>query len=145
VLRPLLTSVVLCVALVATACGSQTNTYRSQVDTVQKQYQPTLKPLETQLATAIGDRRTADAADLAGETAVVFRQCADAVAAVDPPSHLKTRAATLVSAYRKLVVSLQELKTALHADDAKPINQAIATYNDARLDETSAVAALNSD
>lgn len=132
-------------ALLATACGSQSNSYRSQVDTVQKQYQPRLKPLETQLATAIGDRRTEDAADLAGRTAVVFGQCADAVAAVDPPSHLKAQAATLVGAYRNLVTSLQELKTALHENQAKPINDAISSYNDARLDETSAIAALNAD
>jgi hypothetical protein len=143
VLRPLLTALVCCLALVATACGSQSNTYRSQVDTVQKQYQPKLKPLETQLATAIGDRRTEDAADLAAKTAVVFGQCADAVAAVDPPSHLKGRAATLVGAYRNLVTSLQELKIALHANQATPINKAISSYNDARLDETSAIAALN--
>jgi hypothetical protein len=143
VLRPLLTALVLGLALLATACGSQSNTYRSQVDTVQKQYQPRLAPLETRLATAIGDRRTADAADLAARTAVVFSQCADAVAAVHPPSQLETRAATLVGAYRKLVSSLRELKTALHANDAKPINEAIASYNDARLDETSAIAALN--
>lgn len=132
-------------ALLATACGSQSNSYRSQVDTVQKQYQPRLKPLETQLATAIGDRRTEDAAGLAGRTAVVFGQCADAVAAVDPPSHLKAQAATLVGAYRNLVTSLQELKTALHENQAKPINDAISSYNDARLDETSAIAALNAD
>lgn len=130
-------------ALLATACGSQSNTYRAQVDTVQKQYQPRLKPLETQLATAIGDRRTEDAADLAARTAVVFGQCADAVAAVRPPSQLKARAATLVGAYRNLVTSLQELKTALRSNQAKPINKAITSYNDARLDETSAIAALN--
>lgn len=143
VFRPLLTAILLCIAVVATACGSQSNTYRSQVDTVQKQYQPRLKPLQMQLATAIGDRRTDDAADLAGQTAEVLRRCADAVGAVAPPSHLKTRAATLVAAYRTLVQSLQELKTALHAHQAKPINRAISRYNDARLDETSAIAALN--
>ena len=143
VFRLLLTAVLLCVALVAAACGSQTNTYRSHVDTVQKQYQPRLKPLQLQLATAIGDRRTDDAAELAGQTAAVLRRCADAVAAVEPPSHLKARAATLVAAYRNLVQSLQELQTALHAHQAKPINRAISRYNDARLDETSAVAALN--
>ncbi|MDX6573923.1 MAG: hypothetical protein QOC86_3079 [Gaiellales bacterium] len=144
VFRLLLTAFLLGSAVLATACGSQTNTYRSQVDTVEKQYQPRLKPLQMQLATAIGDRRTDDAADLAGQTAEVLRRCADAVAAVEPPSHLKTRAATLVAAYRKLVQSLQDLKTALHAHQATPINRAISRYNDARLDETSAVAALNS-
>jgi hypothetical protein len=143
--RPLLIALVCCVALVATACGSQTNTYRSQVDSAQKRYQPRLKPLETQLAIAIGDRRTDDAAVLAGQTAVLLGQCADAVAAVEPPSHLKARAATLVGAYRTLVRSLQQLETALHAHRATPINKAISSYNDARLDETSAVAALNAD
>jgi hypothetical protein len=143
VFRLLLTAVLLCLAVAATACGSQTNTYRSQVDTVQKRYQPRLKPLQLQLATAIGDRRTDDAANLAGQTAALLRQCADAVAAVEPPTHLKARAATLVTAYRNLVQSLQELKTALHAHQATPINRAISRYNDARLDETSAVAALN--
>ena len=142
-LRPLLLALVLALALIVTACGSTANTYRSQVDTVQKQYQPRLQPLEHRLATAIGDRRTADAAKLAAKTAVVFGQAADAVAAVHPPSKLKARAATLVGAYRKLVASLQELKTALHANEAKPINEAIASYNDARLQETSAIAALN--
>jgi hypothetical protein len=141
--RLLLTALACCLALAATACGSQANTYRSQVDTVQKQYQARLKPLETQLATAISDRRTEDAADLAGKTAVVFGQCADAVAAVDPPSHLKARATNLLGAYRSLVTSLRELKTALHANQAKPINRAISRYNAARLDETHAIAALN--
>jgi hypothetical protein len=145
VFRTLLTAVLLCLALVAVACGSQTNTYRSQLDSVQKQYQPRLKPLQTQLATAIGDRRTDDAADLAGQTATLLGQCADAVAAVDPPSHLNARAANLVGAYRTLVRALQQLQIALHAHRAKPINQAIARYNDARLDEASAVAALNAD
>lgn len=145
VFRLLLTAVLLCLALVASACGSQTNTYREQVDTVQRQYQPRLQPLQMQLATAIGDRRTDDAAELAGQTAAVLGRCADAVAAVDPPSHLKTRAASLVGAYRNLVRSLQQLKTALHAHRATPINRAISRYNDARLDETSAVAALNAD
>ena len=110
---------------------------------MQKQYQPKLKPLESRLATAIGDRRTADAAELAAKTAEVFGQAAAAVAAVHPPSKLETRAATLVAAYRKLVSSLQELKTALHTNAATPINEAIASYNAARLDETSAIAALN--
>jgi hypothetical protein len=141
--RPLLAAVLFCLALVATGCGSQTNTYRAQVDRVQKQYQPRLRPLETQLAAAISDRRTDDAAVLAGQTAVLLTRCADAVVAINPPSQLKARAATLVGAYRNLVGSLQELKTALRAHQAKAINQAISRYNNARLDATGAIAALN--
>ncbi len=67
------------------------------------------------------------------------------MAAIDPPSKLEARAATLVGSYRRLVASLQQLRLALIADDAAPINAAISSYNDARLDETSAVAALNAD
>jgi hypothetical protein len=144
VLRPLLAALVLCLALAASACGSQTNTYRSQVDTVQKGYAPGLAPLETQLANAIQDRRTDDAAELAGQTATLLERCADDVSAVDPPSSLQDRATRLVSAYRRLVQSLRRLETALRARKATPINVAITSYNDARLDETSAVAALNS-
>ena len=143
--RRVLIALLLGLAVVATACGSQTNTYREQVDKVQKRFAPQLTPLERQLATAITDRRTDDAADLAGQTASLLGRCADDVAAVDPPSELKPRATNLVTAYRKLVGSLKDLETALRAHSAKPINGAISSYNDARLDETSAVAALNAD
>jgi hypothetical protein len=143
--RRVLIALLLALAALATACGSQTNTYREQVDKVQKSFQPKLSPLEAQLATAITDRRTDDAAELAGQTASLLARCSEDVAAVDPPSGLTARAANLVTAYRKLVRSLNELETALRAHAAKPINEAIATYNDARLDETSAVAALNAD
>lgn len=141
--RLVLTVLLLSLAVIATACGSESNTYRTQVDKAQKRCQPRLKPLENQLATAIGDRRTDDAADLAGQTASVLSSCASAVSAIDPPSNLKARAATLAGTYRSLVTSLQQLKVALHTGDATPINRAIASYNDARLAETSAVAALN--
>jgi hypothetical protein len=143
--RRVLIALLLGLTVLATACGSETNTYREQVDKLQRSFQPKLSPLETQLATAITDRRTDDAADLAGQTANLLGRCADDVAAVDPPSGLKARAANLVTAYRKLVRSLKDLETALRARSAKPINEAISTYNDARLDETSAVAALNAD
>lgn len=143
--RRVLIALLFGLAALATACGSQTNTYREQVDKVQKSFQPKLRPLEAQLATAITDRRTSDAADLAGQTASLLGHCADDVAVVDPPAALKSRAATLVAAYRKLVRSLTDLETALRAHSAKPINAAISSYNDARLDETSAVAALNAD
>jgi hypothetical protein len=138
-------ALLLCLSVVATACGSQTNTYREQVDKVQKSFQPKLAPLEAELAAAITDRRTDDAADLSGQVAVLLGRCADDVAAVDPPFNLKARAANLVTAYRKLVRSLRDLESALRAHTAKPINEAISSYNDARLDETSAVAALNAD
>jgi hypothetical protein len=136
-------ALVLCLAVVAAACGSTANTYRSQIDKVQKGFQPRLAPIEQQLSIAIRDRRTADAADLAGQAATLLGSTADDVAAVDPPAKLKTRAASLVRAYRALVQSLKDLETALRTRQAKPINAAISRYNDARLDETSAVAALN--
>ena len=138
-------ALLLFVAVVATACGSQTNTYREQVDKVQKDFQPRLAPLESQLATAISDRRTEDAADLANQVAVLLGRCADDVASVHAPSDLAPRANALVAAYRRLVQSLRVLEAALHARAATPINRAISSYNDARLDETSAVAALNAD
>jgi hypothetical protein len=144
VARRVLLVLVLCLAVVAAACGSTANTYRSQVDAVQKGFAPKLTPLETQLANAIQDRRTDDAAELAGQTATLLERCADDVSAVDPPSKLQDRATKLVTAYRKLVQSLRELEIALRARKAAPINTAIASYNEARLDETSAVAALNS-
>jgi hypothetical protein len=143
VLRLVLIALLLCLAVVATACGSGSNSYRTGVDAAQKGCQPKLKPLETQLATAIVDRRTDDAADLAGHTATALRDCANAVQAIAPPSSLKTRAATLVGTYRSLVTSLQQLKIALDTGDATPINRAIASYNDARLAQATAVAALN--
>jgi hypothetical protein len=142
--RRLLLVLVLTLAVIGAACGSTTDTYRSQIDKVQKRFQPKLAPLESQLATAIRDRRTDDAADLARQVATLLERCADDVAAVDPPDRLEPRAATLVRAYRKLVGSLRTLETALRARKAAPINAAISSYNDARLDETSAVAALNS-
>jgi hypothetical protein len=141
--RHVLIALVVVLALVVVACGSTTNTYRSQIDKVQKGFQPRLSPLESQLATAIRDRRTDDAADLSRQVALLLERCADNVATVDPPDRLKTRAATLVGAYRRLVGSLRRLEIALRARKAEPINAAISSYNDARLDETSAVAALN--
>jgi hypothetical protein len=143
VLRPALTALLLCLAVVATACGSGSNGYRTDVDKAQKGCQPKLKPLEQQLAAAIVDRRTDDAADLAGQTATALADCANAVQAIDPPAAMKTRAATLVGTYHGLSRSLQQLKTALHTENATPINRAITSYNDARLAETSAVAAIN--
>jgi hypothetical protein len=141
--RRILLLLVLCLAVVAAGCGSTTDTYRAQVDKVQKGYAPRLTPLETELANAIQDRRTDDAADLAGQTATLLERCADDVSSVDPPSGLQDRATRLVTAYRSLVQSLRQLETALRARSAPPINAAISSYNDARLDETGAVAALN--
>jgi hypothetical protein len=134
---------VLVVAVACAACGSTADTYRAQIDKVQKGFAPRLAPLETQLAAAIEDRRTADAADLAGQTATLLERCADDVAEVDPPSRLEDRARRLLAAYRELVRTLRRLEGALRTGSATPINRAIASYNDARLDETSAVAALN--
>ena len=139
----ILAALLVSLAVVATACGSQSNTYRSQIDRVQKRCEPKLRPLELQLATAIKDRRTADAATLAGQTASLLAGCAAEIGAIDPPSGLKARADALVGAYGKLVRSLRDLETSLHAKTAKQINAAITGYNAARLAETSAIAALN--
>ena len=110
---------------------------------VQKRCEPKLRPLELQLATAIKDRRTADAATLAGQTATALEACAAEIGAIDPPSELQARAGALVGAYGKLVRSLRDLGSSLHGKSAKQINAAITGYNAARLAETSAIAALN--
>jgi hypothetical protein len=129
--------------LLATACGSQANTYRTQVDKLQKAYQPKLAPLETDLSTAIDDRRTDDAARTASQAAVVMGQLSASIEKVKAPAKLATRSARLVGAYHELVSSLQEMTTALRAHAPTRVNKAIARFNDARLDESSAVAALN--
>ncbi len=65
------------------------------------------------------------------------------VAAIQPPSSLQARSTRLVTAYGKLVSSLRQLTVALRAGAPARVNRAISSYNDARLDEASAVAALN--
>jgi hypothetical protein len=129
--------------LVATACGSQANSYRKQVDVVQKRYAPKLAPLEVRLSKAIAARQTADAALAASQARGEMTRFMHDVAAIQPPSSLKARSVRLVSAYGRLASSLQELTTALRAKAPTRVNRAIASYNNARLDEASAVAALN--
>jgi hypothetical protein len=129
--------------LVATACGSQANSYRKQVDVVQKRYEPKLAPLERTLSRTIASRKTTDAARAANQATAEMTRFMHDVAAIQPPSSLKARSARLVTAYGKLATSLQELSTALRAGAPARVNRAIASYNDARLDEASAVAALN--
>jgi cytochrome c-type biogenesis protein CcmH/NrfG len=129
--------------LVATACGSEANSYRKQVDTAQKAYRPKLAPLETDLSTAIADRRTADAARTASQAAVVMAQLAARVQKIKAPSSLEARSEKLVAAYGELVLSLQQMTSALKAHAPAKLNGAISRFNDARLDESSAVAALN--
>ncbi len=129
--------------LAVTACGSQVNSYRKQVDVVQKRYAPKLHPLESKLSKAIASRRTAEAARAASQASVEMTRFAKDVAAIHPPSSLQARSARLVTAYGKLVASLRQLTVALRAGAPARVNRAISSYNNARLDEASAVAALN--
>ena len=129
--------------LAVTACGSQANSYRKQVDVVQKRYAPKLQPLESRLSKAIAGRRTAEAARTASQASVEMTRFAKDVAAIQPPSSLQARSTRLVTAYSKLVSSLRQLTVALRAGAPARVNRAISSYNDARLDEASAVAALN--
>jgi hypothetical protein len=129
--------------LVATACGSQANSYRKQVDVVQQRYEPRLTPLERTLSRAIASRQTVGAARAARLATMEMTRFMKDVAAIQAPSSLKARSARLVTAYGELASSLQQLSTALRAGTPARVNRAIASYNDARLDEASAVAALN--
>ena len=86
---------------------------------MQKRYAPRLQPLESKLAKAIASRRTADAARAASQASVELNRFAKDVAAIQAPSSLQARSARLVTAYGKLVSSLQQL-TARPARGAPP-------------------------
>jgi hypothetical protein len=131
------------VALLATACGSQSNSYRKQVNAVQMTYRARLGRLETQLAAAISERKPGPGAQAATASSTLVRQLQGEIAALHAPSALATRSKRLVSAYGELVQDLDQLAVALRAHAPARANAAIGRYNDARLDVSSAIAALN--
>jgi hypothetical protein len=131
------------VALLATACGSPSNSYRKQVNTVQATYRGRLGRLETQLAAAISARKPDPGAQAATASSALVRQLRGEIAALHAPSALATRSTQLVNAYGELVQDLDQLATALRAHAPARANVAIGRYNDARLDVSSAIAALN--
>jgi hypothetical protein len=131
------------VALLVTACGSQSNGYRKQVNAVQTTYRARLGTLDGQLAAAISARKPDAGARAATASSAVVRQMEGEIAALHAPSALSTRSKRLMNAYGELVQDLDQLAAALHAHAPARANVAIARYNDARLDESSAIAALN--
>ena len=131
------------VALLVTACGSQSNDYRKQVNSVETTFRPRLGRLETRLAAAIAARQPAAGARAATETSALVRQLQRAIGALHPPSALSTGSTRLVNAYGELVQDLDQLAAALQAHAPARANAAIGRYNDARLDVSSAIAALN--
>jgi hypothetical protein len=132
-------------ALVATACGSASNGYRKRVDSVQSQYRPRIAALEGQLATAITKRQPAAGARAATAASSTITKVERTIVALHPPSELAARSSKLVVAYGELVHDLDLIASALRAHAPERTNVAIAHYNDARLDESSAIAALNAD
>ena len=131
------------VALLVTACGSQSNSYRKQVDAVQTTYRARLGSFEAQLATAIAARKPDAGARAATASSALVRQIRREIVALHAPTALSTSSKQLVNAYGELVQDLDQLAAALHANAPARANAAIARYNDARLDESSAIAALN--
>jgi hypothetical protein len=131
------------VAVLAAACGSPSNSYRKQVNTAQATYRTRLGRLETQLATAISARKPDPGAQAATASSALVRQLQREIAALHAPSALATRSKQLVNAYGELVQDLDQLAAALRAHAPARANAAIGRYNDARLDVSSAIAALN--
>ena len=72
-----------------------------------------------------------------------MRQLRREIVALHAPTALATSSKQLVNAYGELVQDLDQLAAALRANAPARANAAIARYNDARLDESSAIAALN--
>jgi hypothetical protein len=133
------------VALLVTACGSQSNGYRKQVGALQSQYRPRIGTFERRLAAAISKRQPKAGARAATAASALVGQLRRSVASLHPPSKLATRSSRLVTAYGELVQDLDQIAAALSAHAPTRANAAIASYNDARLDESSAIAALNAD
>jgi hypothetical protein len=131
--------------LVATACGSASNSYRRQVDTAQSQYRARITALEGELATAITKREPSAGARAATAASATITKLQRTIAALRPPPALAGRSSKLVVAYGELVHDLDQMAAALRAHAPERTNTAIARYNDARLDESSAIAALNAD
>ncbi|MEO9175309.1 MAG: hypothetical protein ABI317_07315 [Gaiellales bacterium] len=132
-------------ALVATACGSASSGYRKRVDSLQAQYRPRISTLEGQLATAITKRQPATGARAATAASSTITTLQRSIAALHPPPALAARSSKLVIAYGELVHDLDLIASALRARAPERANTAIEHYNDARLDESSAIAALNAD
>jgi hypothetical protein len=139
----LLVVVLFGLTLAATACGSQSNGYRKQVGALQSRYRPRIGTFERRLATAISKRQPKAGARAATAASELVSQLERDVASLHPPSALAPRSARLVTAYGELVQDLDQIAAALSAHAPTRANVAIARYNDARLDESSAIAALN--
>jgi hypothetical protein len=133
-------------AVVATGCGASTsNGYRAKVESVQKAYGPRIERAQVQLSHAIANQQPAVGARAAASQSALATKARTEIAALHAPSSLAVRSTRLVTAYGELVQALDQLTSALQARAPKRANVAIGRVNDARLDETSAIAALNAD
>jgi hypothetical protein len=142
--RLLLVLVLAALAVAATACGgSAANGYRSDVDAAQRAHATELRGHEQALAAAITARKAAVAATEATAASGLVGARERQVAALHPPKTLQAAAGRLLTAYRELVQSLDQIAAAFTAKKLPQANAAIDRYNTARLDESSAVAALN--
>jgi hypothetical protein len=141
----LLVVVLIGLTLAATACGSQSNGYRKQVGALQSQYRPRIGTFEGRLATAIAKRQPKAGARAATAASALVSRLQRSIASLHPPSKLAARSSRLVTAYGELVQDLDQIAGALSAHALSRANAAIGRYNDARLDESSAIAALNAD
>ena len=142
--RPLSTLLLAALALIAVACGgSAGNGYRAHVDAAQRSHATELRAHEQRLATAIDGRRAAVAATEATAASALVGAIAQRVGALHPPQTLQARSDRLLNAYRELVQSLDQISAAFRAKQLAAANEAIGRYNTARLDESSAIAALN--
>jgi hypothetical protein len=131
-------------ALIASACGgSAANGYRAHVDAAEARHGAELHVHEQRLVAAIRVRRAAVAATEATAASALVTELEQEVGALDPPKTLQARARNLLSAYRELVQSLDQISADLRAKKPAQANIAIDRYNTARLDESSAIAALN--
>jgi hypothetical protein len=133
-------------AVIATGCGgSASNGYRAKVASVQKTYGPQIASAQVQLSHAIANQQPAIGARAAASQSALETRARGQIAALHAPTALAVRSARLVTAYGELVQALDQLASALQARAPKRANVAIGRVNDARLDETSAIAALNAD
>ena len=127
----------------AAGCGSAANDYRGDVKDVQGKYLDQLQPVVNKLQTDIGANRYAAASTDASKAGAIAGKLATAIAALDPPNKLQSRAGELVGAYKGFKKALDQLAAALKSRKQTAIQAALKTFNAAQKQESDAVDALN--
>ncbi len=127
----------------AAGCGSAANDYRGDVKDVQGKYLDQLQPVVNKLQTDIGANRYAAASTDARRAGTIAGKLATAIAALDPPDKLQSRATELVGAYNGFKKALDQLSASLKSRKQAAIQAALKTFNAAQKQESDAVDALN--